>query len=83
MSMNNIPIKAYFSDLEESEEIKRASDPKTNCIIEHDKFSLNFLTNYGESFNVTLKNEIIKPIRKTGAHISKILKKVLNKMLVI
>ena len=60
MSMNNIPIKAYFSDLEESEEIKRASDPKTNCIIEHDKFSLNFLTNYGESFNVTLKNEIIK-----------------------
>ena len=55
MSTNSTPIKAYFSDLEESEEIKTNSNLKTNCIIEHDKFSLNFLSNYGESFNVAKK----------------------------
>ena len=58
--MNSSPIKAYFSDLEEPEETKVVKTQKTNCIIEKDKFSLNFLSNYGESFNVTLKNEIIK-----------------------
>ena len=72
MSTNSTPIKAYFSDLEESEEIKTTSNPKTNCIIEHDKFSLNFLSNYGESFNVTLKNEIIKIFPITNGIIIKI-----------
>ena len=72
MSINSNPIKAYFSDLEESEEIKTNSNPKTNCIIEHDKFSLNFLSNYGESFNVTLKNEIIKIFPITNGIIIKI-----------
>ena len=72
MSINSIPIKAYFSDLEESEENKIKTIPKTNCIIEHDKFSLNFLSNYGESFNVTLKNEIIKIFPITNGIIIKI-----------
>ncbi len=72
MSTNSTPIKAYFSDLEESEEIKTNSNPKTNCIIEHDKFSLNFLSNYGESFNVTLKNEIIKIFPITNGIIIKV-----------
>ena len=72
MSTNSTPIRAYFSDLEESEEIKTTSNPKTNCIIEHDKFSLNFLSNYGESFNVTLKNEIIKIFPITNGIIIKI-----------
>ena len=72
MSTNSTPIKAYFSDLEESEEIKTNSNLKTNCIIEHDKFSLNFLSNYGESFNVTLKNEIIKIFPITNGIIIKV-----------
>ena len=72
MSINSFPIKAYFSDLEESEENKKKTNPKTNCIIEHDKFSLNFLSNYGESFNVTLKNEIIKIFPITNGIIIKI-----------
>ena len=72
MSINSNPIKAYFSDLEESEEIKTNSNLKTNCIIEHDKFSLNFLSNYGESFNVTLKNEIIKIFPITNGIIIKV-----------
>ena len=72
MSTNSTPIKAYFSDLEESEEIKTNFNPKTNCIIEHDKFSLNFLSNYGESFNVTLKNEIIKIFPITNGIIIKV-----------
>ena len=66
---NNYPMKAYFSDLEESKDIKpnysfakknMSNYLKTNCSIEYDKFSINFLSVYGESFNVTLKNEIIK-----------------------
>ena len=69
---SNMSIKAYFSDLEESEEIKSNNYPKTNCLIEHDKFSLNFLSNYGESFNVTLKNEIIKIYPITNGIIIKI-----------
>ena len=72
MSKNTSPIKAYFSDLEESEEIKPIQNPKTNCIIEHDKFSLNFLSDYGESFNVTLNNEIIKIYPITNGIIIKI-----------
>ena len=72
MSINNPPIKAYFSDLEETEESKLNSNTKTNCIIEHDKFSLYFLSNYGESFNVTLKNEIIKIYPITNGIIIKI-----------
>ena len=78
---NKSPIKAYFSDLEESKDIK-PSKPfnqkninnyiKINCSIEYDKFSINFLTNYGESFNVTLKNEIIKIYPITNGIIIKI-----------
>ena len=69
--MNSSSIKAYFSDLEEPEETKMVKTPKTNCIIEKDKFSLNFLSNYGESFNVTLKNEIIKIFSITNGIIIK------------
>jgi len=72
MSMNSLPINAYFSDLEESEVNKTKINQKTNCIIEHDKFSLNFLSIYGESFNVTLKNEIIKIFPITNGIIIKI-----------
>ena len=72
MSINNPPIKAYFSDLEETEETKFKFNTKTNCTIEHDKFSLYFLSNYGESFNVTLKNEIIKIYPITNGIIIKI-----------
>ena len=76
----NSPIKAYFSDLEESEKIKSNYSlnkiannyQKTNCSIEYDKFSINFLSNYGESFNVTLKNEIIKIFPITNGIIIKI-----------
>jgi hypothetical protein len=76
----NIPIKVYFSDLEESKSIKSNSFnelkinnyQKTNCIIEHDKFSINFLSDYGESFNVTLKNEIMKIFPITNGIIIKI-----------
>ena len=81
MKHNNTPVKAYFSDLEESEDLKSNYSfdksklykyQKTNCIIEHDKFSINFLSNYGESFNVTLKNEIIKIFPITNGIIIKI-----------
>ena len=81
LKKNNTPIKAYFSDLEQSEEIysnyfsnKSAfnKEQKTNCVIEHDKFSINFLSIYGESFNVTLKNEIIKIFPITNGIIIKI-----------
>ena len=76
----NSPIKAYFSDLEESKKIKSNYSlnkiannyQKTNCSIEYDKFSINFLSNYGESFNVTLKNEIIKIFPITNGIIIKI-----------
>ena len=78
---NNYPIKAYFSDLEESKDIKPnysfirkniSNYLKTNCSIEYDKFSINFLSNYGESFNVTLKNEIINIYPITNGIIIKI-----------
>ena len=80
---NKIPIKAYFNDLEESTteqintkysiyKLKLNNNQKTNCIIEYDKFSINFLSNYGESFNVTLKNEIIKIFPITNGIIIKI-----------
>ena len=78
---NNNPIKAYFSDLEESKDIKpnysftrinMSNYLKTNCSIEYDKFSINFLSNYGESFNVTLKNEIINIYPITNGIIIKI-----------
>ena len=78
---NLFPIKAYFSDLEESKDLKsnysleqkKLNDfQKTNCSIEYDKFSINFLSNYGESFNVTLKNEIIKIFPITNGIIIKI-----------
>ena len=72
MSKNSLSIKAYFSDLEEFEEIKKLNTQKTNCLIEHDKFSINFLSNYGESFNVTLKNEITKIFPITNGIIIKI-----------
>ena len=79
----NTSIKAYFSDLEEPEDIKTNyfynfnktkynNSQKTNCVIEHDKFSINFLSYYGESFNVTLKNEIIKIFPITNGIIIKI-----------
>ena len=76
----NNPIKAYFSDLEESQIIKSNYSlgkktnnyQKTNCSIEYDKFSINFLSYYGESFNVTLKNEIIKIFPITNGIIIKI-----------
>ena len=70
--MNSSSIKAYFSDLEESEDIKIVKTPKTNCMIEKEKFSLNCLSNYGESFNVALKNEIIKIFPITNGIIIKI-----------
>ena len=71
---NTRSIKAYFTELDKNINSisTKTNFQKYNCEIEHTKFSINFLTIYGESFNVTLKNEIIDIYPITNGIIIKI-----------